>query len=235
MHIMLMLGLLTVIFFASLFLMCIYRDKLSSPTINVYLIAICAVFFFAWNYAAYEHGWLVKGFMTLENISPFICTVILFSPFLHKSVREYAYSAIAFLSLGMYLALIVSPGAEYLMNYRIEAMFIHVSEGVCHLIMAIYGFYLILSGKVKLNLRNYLKSIVFMYAAIGFGVFLNYFFRRSNFGMNMYGKYAIYFLDIFGSFTATFVAYLVGVLATLTIGFLAGIFVDWISSRNSEQ
>ena len=73
MHIMQMLLVLTPVFFVALFLMCFYREKLKQyPIINYLMIGACAAFFFCWNYAAYEKGWLKDGFMTLDNISPFI-------------------------------------------------------------------------------------------------------------------------------------------------------------------
>ena len=240
MDIMQMLGVLSLVFFAGLFLMCFFREKLNNPVIQPLFICACAFFFFCWNYAAYERGWLEDGFMTLENISPYICTVILFTPFLNKKVREYADAAIAFLGFGMFLAMFISPGFEYVFNYTTTARFIHVGEAVCHLAMALYGFYLILSGSVKLNMKELAKSIAFIYASIGFGVFLNWCFHLGNFGMNMYGDYSIYFLDIFGSFEATFVAYILGVLGTIALGFLVGMLLDWISrptvcSRENEE
>lgn len=229
MHITHMLSILSSVFFAAIFLMCLFREKLKNPIVNPLFLCVCAVFFFCWNYAAFERGWLEDGFMTLENISPYICTIILLTPFMNHWVKEYAYSAIAFLGFGMFLALFVSPEVEYLFHYNQNASFIHISEAACHLIMALYGFYLILSDKVVLNLKNLGKSVAFMYTSIGFGVFLNLCFHRSNFGMDMYGDYSIYFLDIFGSFGATFFAYIVGVLATIALGFLFGMFLDWLS------
>ena len=101
--------------------------------------------------------------------------------------------------------------------------------------MALYGFYLILVGKVKLTWKNFGKSTVFVYTSIGFGVFLNWCFHLANFGMNMYGDYSIYFLDIFGSFEVTFIAYLLGVLGTLTMGFLVGIFLEWFSRPKETE
>ena len=230
MHIMHMVNVLSAVLFIALFLMCFFREKLNNPIINPLFIAASAVFFFCWNYAAYELNWLRDGFMTLENISPYICTVILFTPFLNKTVKDYAYCAIAFLGFGMFLAMYVSPGAEFLLNFQQNARFIHISEGTCHLIMALYGFYLILSGKVKINSRSFFKALIFIYASISFGVFLNWCFHLSNFGMNMYGDYSIYFLDIFGSFEATFVAYLLGVFVTVLMGYLVGIFLNKIST-----
>lgn len=236
MHIMQMLLALTPVFFAGLFLLCFFREKLKHhPIINYLFIAACAVFFFCWNYAAYEKGWLRDGFMTLENISPFICTVILITPFFHKRIRDFAYCAVAFLAFGMFLALYISPAAEYFSSLRQNTPFVYISEAACHLVMALYGFYLILVGRVKLNLKSFLKAIAFIYSAVIFGVFLNWCFHLSNFGMNMYGNYSIYFLDIFGSFTATFIAYLVGIFATVLLGFLVGTFLDWISRPATKE
>lgn len=224
-----MLGSLSLVFFIALFLMCFFREKLNHPFINPLFIVACAVFFFCWNYAAFERGWLEDGFMTLENISPFICTVILVTPFLSEKIKDFAYCAIAFLGFGMLAALYISPGAAYFMSHNYTANFMHISEAACHLVMSLYGFYLILSEKVKMTWENFGKAIVFVYTAIGFGVFLNWCFHLANFGMNMYGDYSIYFLDIFGSFETTFIAYLVGVMGTLTLGFLIGMFLDWFS------
>ena len=234
MHMMQMLGGLTLVLFLALFLMCFFREKLKHPIVAPLFLIVCAVFFFCWNYAAYERGWLEDGFMTLENISPFICTVILFSPFLNEKIKDFANCAIAFLGFGMLLALYISPGASYFIDHNHTATFMHISEAACHLLMALYGFYLILVGKVQLTWQSFGKSIVFVYTSISFGVFLNWCFHLSNFQMDMYGDYSIYFLDIFGSFEITFIAYLLGVLATLTMGFLAGIFLDWFSKPKEE-
>lgn len=236
MHLMIMLLALTPVLFVALFLMCFYRDRLKQhPFIDHLFIVVCAVFFFCWNYAAYEKGWLKNGFMTLENISPFICTVIIFTPFFHEKVRDFARCAIAFLAFGMFLALYISPGAEYFSSLRQNTPFMYISEAACHLVMTLYGFYLILSERVKLNFKNILKALVFLYSAVGFGVFLNWCFHLSNFGMNMYGNYSIYFLDIFGSFAATFIAYLAGIFVTILLGYLAGIFLNWLSTPTVKK
>ena len=152
-----------------------------------------------------------------------------------EKIKDFAYCTIAFLGFGMLLALYISPGASYFMSHSYTATFMHISEAACHLVMALYGFYLILCGKVKTDWQSYGKAIVFIYTAIGFGVFLNWCFHLENFGMNMYGDYSIYFLDIFGSFAATFIAYLFGVLATITMGFLVGIFLDWFSKPKDSD
>ena len=224
-----MLGILAIVFFSALALMCYFREKLKNPIFNPLMIIACGICFFCWNYAAYEQGWLKDGSMTLENISPFICTVILLTPLMSKRIKEHAYSAIAFLSCGMFLALFVSPIASFLNNHAHTASFMHISEASCHLVMALYGFYLFLSGKVKIGYRSLSRAALFVYSVVIFGVLLNYFFHVNNFGMNMHGTYSIYWLDIFNSFEVTLLAYLVGIFGTLLLGFGTGIFLDRIS------
>ena len=53
--------------------------------------------------------------------------------------------------------------------------------------------------------------------------------------MAMHGNYAIYFLDIFGSFEATLIAYILGILAVMTLGFLVGCFVDRVSHKKEKH
>ena len=236
MHIMHLLLAISVVFFAALFLMCFYRERLKHPLVNPLFVAVCAIFLFFWTYATYEYrGSISTGFLTLENISPYICTVIAITPFMSHWLKDFANCAIAFLGFGMFLAMFISPEVEYLFNYRQEAKFIHAAEAFCHLAMGLYGFYLILADRVQLNLKSFAKAVTFMYATIGFGVFLNAVFHHSNFGMNMYGKYSIYFLDIFNSFEATLAAYLIGVLGTITLGFLAGWLLDRLSASRKKE
>ena len=198
MHMMHMLGIIAVVFFAALFIMSFYRDKLQHEIINKLFIAVNTVF-------------------------------------LNEKVKSYAHAGIAFLSFGMFLAMFISPEHEYLFNFRHEVRFIHVAEAACHLIMSLYGFYLILSKKVKLTLKNYFKSVIFMFVSVFYGVFLNWCFHLGNFGMNMYGGYSIYFIDIFNSFPATFAAYLFGILLVLTLGFLVGMGLDRLTKTETKE
>ena len=230
-----MLGVIDVVICLALFFMCFYRDRLNDPIVNKLMLAACAVFFFCWNYAAYQLGWLSDGFMTLENISPFTCTLILLTPFMSKRIKDLSYCAIACLCCGMFLALFFSPIAEFINHNKTSPSFIHISEAACHLIMAVYGFYLFLSGKVKVSLKTVGKAALLIYSVVFFGVFLNWYFHTSNFGMNMHGKYSIYWLDIFGSFEATLIAYLVGILGTLVLGYLTGVFLEWVCRPKASK
>lgn len=235
MDMMLVLGILAAVFFVSLTLVCVYRDNINTRACNVVFVIADVIFYFVWNLGMYENGWLSNGFVTLGNISPWIFTVIPLTLFMGEKTKQFAYSAVAFLWVGMFLALFISPEYAYVFDYRREATFLYTGEALCHMLAALFGIYLILTGQVKLTFSNWLKSIAFMYAVIFFGVFLNFFFHTRNFGMDPYGDYAIYFLDIFGTFEATLLAYLLGVLTVLTLGMQFGYLMDRITRTRHEQ
>ena len=218
MHMILMLGILTVIYFITLFIMCLYRAKINFKICNTAFILVDLVAFFAWNYAAYMLGWLDSGWMTLGNISPLMFTVILLTPFMKQSVQNFAYSTISFLSVGMFFAMLITPEHAYLFNFDQEATFYLTSEAICHLICSLYGVFLVLCGKVKADFKHWIQSMIFLYTFIGVGVILNFIFHKDHFGMDPYGGYRIYMIDIFGSFYATLFAYLAGVMIVLTAG-----------------
>ena len=128
MHMMQMLGILVFLYFFSLILLCFYRKYLKIKTWNLVFLIADLVAFFCWNYAAYQAGWLKTGFMTFGNISPYICTVIPLAYFMNDRVKRACYSAVAFLSAGMFCAMLISPEHAYLFNFYAEANFIYAIE-----------------------------------------------------------------------------------------------------------
>ena len=235
MDMMLVLGILAAVFLVSLTLIALYHDTLNIRICNAVFLVVDVIFYFIWNVGMYELGWLADGFETLGNISPMIFTIIPLTFFMNEKTRQYAYSAIAFLWVGMFFALFISPEHAYLFDYRTEASVVYTGEALCHMWASLFGIYLILTGQVKLNFQSWGRALVFMYSVIGFGVFLNFFFHRSNFGMDPYGDYSIYFFDIFGTFEATLIAYLLGVLTVLTIGMQVGYFFWRIVQPKTER
>lgn len=222
MDMMLVLGILAAIFFTSLTLICLYRENINVKFFNGVFIVLDVVFYFVWNLGMYEYGWLEDGFETLGNISPLMFTIIPLTCFMKGKVKDYAYSAIAFLWVGMFVALFVSPEYSYIVSYNTDASVVYTGEALCHMLASLFGIYLILTEQVKIDLSTLLKGAAFLYSIILFGVFLNYFFHKRHFGMDPYGDYSIYMIDIFGTFEATFIAYLLGVFVVLTIGMQAG-------------
>ena len=230
-----MLGIMTVFYFITLTLICLYRDKINIKVGNLIFVIVDVIFFFFWNLAGYQRGWLDDRFMTLDNISPMVCTMIPFIYVMNDKVKHGCLSMTAFLAFGMFCAMYISPEHAYLFSFNEQANLVYTSEAACHLICSLFGFYLVLTGQIKTDLRHWLYSIAFTFSIIGFGVFLNFVFHKDFFGMNPYGNYSIYFLDIFGSFWATLFAYVVGVLLVLTIGMQVAYLLQRIATKKEKK
>lgn len=232
MDMMLMLGILALVYFTTLIAMCLYRYKIQNVKFwNLVFIIADVAAFFAWTYASYERGWLEGGWLTLGNISPLMFTMILLTPFMTEKIRDYVYSAIAFLHLGMFFAMLISPEYVYMFSFHRDASLLYTSEAVCHLICALFGIFLVLTNQVKADFRHWVKSLIFIYTVIGMSVILNYIFHRRYFGMDPYGNYSIYMIDIFGSFGATLAAYFAGIALTITVGWQSLRVIDRFTEK----
>ena len=225
------LGIFTFFFFVTLAIMCFYRSKINVRLCNILFIIADFMAYSAWNYAAYLKGWLKGGWMTLGNISPLMFTLILLTPFMNEKVRDYVYSAIACLSMGMFLAMLISPEHDYIFNFNTEATFIYTTEAVSHMVCSLFGIYLVLSHQVKANFNTLVKAVVCTLSIISFGVVLNFVFHLRNFGMDPYGSASIYMLDIFGSFPATLTAYYFGVVLVLIVGMQSVSMLDRLTLK----
>ena len=221
MNMQLMLGVGVACYFITLFFLCFYRDKLNIKLCTTVFIIVDMILYLLWNIAYAEKGMLKDGFMTLENISPFTFTVIPLTVFMNEKTKEYAYSAIAFLHLGLFLATLISPEYVVIFNYKTEATFAYATEAMCHVLAALFGLYLMLTGQVKPDFNHWIKAIVFLLGWISFGIFLNLVLDTYCFNLNP-NRYAIYMLDIFGSYEATVLAYYLGVIVVLTLGMQSG-------------
>ena len=96
MHMMLMLGIISVFYFFSLTFICLYRDKMNIKIGNLIFVIADVIFFFCWNLAAYQRGWLDKRFMTLDNISPMVCTAIPFIYVFSDRIKKSCLCMVAF-------------------------------------------------------------------------------------------------------------------------------------------
>ena len=235
MHMIQMVGFVCAVYFLALGFIILYRDKINVKIGNLVFVIADIFFFFLWNYGYFIHGGL-RTFMTLDNISPFIFTLIPFTYVLKDKLKEYAFAAIAFLHFGMLLAILVSPEHAYLFSFLEQANLPYTAETLCHMLAALFGIYLILTGQVKVNFKTWTKSVVFMYSVITYGVILNFIFHRSFFGMNPYKNYSIYFLDIFGNFWVTLIAYYLGVMVVLTLGMqVAQVLLRLLAPQPSKE
>lgn len=225
------LGIFTLFFFVTLFIMCYYRSKINFKLWNTIFIILDFVAMSCWTYASYQRGWLGNGWLTLGNISPLMFTIMLLTPFMNEKIRDYAYSALAFLNVGMFLAMLISPEHDYIFNFRREATFASTSEAIGHMVCSLYGIFLVLTKKVRADFKHWIKSIVFLLSIISCAVTINFVYHRDYFGMDPYGSAHIYMLDLFSGFYATLVAYYFGIVLVLSVGMQGVGMLDRITEK----
>ncbi|MBQ7387068.1 MAG: hypothetical protein IJW03_02765 [Clostridia bacterium] len=230
-----MLGLVTLLYFVTLALIAFNRDRINIKIANRIFIALDIILYVFWMYGCYLGGARMTLFTLIGNISPLTCVVMAMTPIFSDKVRSHAYCAIAFLNFGLFVAMLISPEHAYLFNFYEEAKPTYTAEALCHMICSLYGIYLILTRQVKPDFDSWIKAIKFLYPIILTGVVFNAIFHQKLFGMDPYGDYSIYMIDIFGSFTATFIAYLLGVLLVLTLGLQVGRLLDRLTSHKNES
>ncbi len=235
MHMIQMLGLVSLVYFVGIALIALNRSKIDTKIGNRIFVILDIVLYVFWMYGYFMNGSRITLHLLIGNISPLTCLIVALTPLFSDKVRSYAYSAIAFLNFGLFAAMFISPEHAYLFSFYEEAVPHYTGEALCHMVCSLFGIYLILTNQVKTDFEAWIKSIKFIYPIIFSGVLFNLIFHQRLFGMDPYGDYSIYMIDIFGSFWATFVAYLLGVLLVLTLGLQVGHLLDRLSAPKQES
>ena len=230
MHIMFMIFILVLVYFSSLIIMCIYRDKINIDIANATFIILIFASFATLNIHYFRNGGL-KDFMTLDNISPLTFTLAPLSYVMNEKIKKCYFSMVAFLSFGMFVAMLVNPNYAYLFSFKQNATLDYAYDSISHLFCSLFGIFLVISGQIKIKPKNLLYSMIFVYSIVTYGVILNIIFHKSNFGMNPYGKASIYMFDFFSNFYVTLIAYYFGIAVVLIIGYQLTYFLDKASKH----
>ena len=124
--------------------MLIYKKNINTKIANLTFILINTILFIGY----YINDYYRKGFvesLTFDQISPFTFTMISASFLMNKKTKEYFLSSVAFLSIGMLIAMIVSPQQAYLVSYRLDANMLYVLDTLLHLNCSLFGIFLVSS------------------------------------------------------------------------------------------
>ena len=229
-----MTAVLICIYFVTMTFIALYADKTNVKYINTIFIAINILSFLS-LYVYHNRGSGKIYWMTFDNISPFTFTMISIMMFLKGEVKQHFKCVVAFLSVGMIIAMMITPQHAYLFSFLTEAKLDYLFDAISHLNCSLFGIYLVSSGQVKLTFKNFLKSVVFMYIVIAFVVILNYIFHTNFFGMCPYGGYSIYMFNLFEEYWATLLAYVLGVFVVLAIGFEFNYALNKLSGRLTNE
>lgn len=230
MNMIVMAILLVAVYFTSLLAIIVFRNKINTKIGNIFFAVLDALVFLAFHYSRYLSG-SFNNFLTLDNISPFTFTVIPFTLLMHDKAKDWYFCAIAFLTAGMFGAMLVSPNYAYLFYYRMDATLNYTLDALCHLVCSLFGAYLVITRQVRPTLKNFGKSVIVMHAILTTMVILNALFHTRFFGMNPYENYSIYMFDFFGNFPATLIAFYLAIVVVLFLG----LGLTWILSTITDK
>ena len=213
-----MTGVLIAIYFITITVMMAFLKERSDKDLSWIFLTINFITFVGLNIFYFQKDGKLT-FLTFDNISPFTFTFMIFIGLFKEKLAYCFKCAIAFLSIGMIIAMMITPQYAYIYSFVEDARIDYLLDALGHLNCSLFGIYLVASGQVKLTMRNFTKATVFMYAVITGVVITNALFHKNFFGMCPYGGYSIYMFNLFEEYWATLLAYYLGVLAVLYLGF----------------
>ena len=213
-----MTGVLIAIYFITITVMMAFLKERSGKDLSWIFLTINFITFVGLNIFYFQKDGKLT-FLTFDNISPFTFTFMIFIGLFKEKLAYCFKCAIAFLSIGMIIAMMITPQYAYIYSFVEDARIDYLLDALGHLNCSLFGIYLVASGQVKLTMRNFTKAAVFMYAVITGVVITNALFHKNFFGMCPYGGYSIYMFNLFEEYWATLLAYYLGVLAVLYLGF----------------
>jgi hypothetical protein len=213
-----MTGVLIALYFITITAIMAFSKEQPKKDLDWIFLTINLITFLGLNIFYFQKDGKIT-FLSFDNISPFTFTFMIFIG-LFKEKLAYAFRcAIAFLSVGMIIAMMITPQYAYIYSFVEEARIDYLLDALGHMNCSLYGIYLVASGKVKLTLPNFSRAAIFMYTVITGVVITNALFHKNFFGMCPYGGYSIYMFNLFEEYWATLLAYYLGVLAVLYLGF----------------
>ena len=218
MPMMIMLIIFVCIYFVCLTMILIFH-KYMNPKSTILFFTITNTALFA-GYCINEY--YRKGrfeFLTFDQISPFMFTTLPLSFLMREKIRDAYLHTAALLSLGMFVAAIVSPQEAYLSSYKMDANMLYVLDTLLHINFSLFGAYLFISNTIKIDFKSIKKAAIFLYSVIIFAVICNFLFHKNFFGMGYYANYGIYMIRIFETYWATLIVYILGVFLVLMLGY----------------
>ena len=162
--------------------------------------------------------WNFQNAMPYANVSPFMFTIVPIFLILPKCIRKYCYNLISLLTIGMLLSPVVSIAHNIIINYKFHSSFL--LDYASHIILSIWGIYIIQSGQVELKIKSSIISGSIIVGVAVVMLILNVILDQSFFGLSLNGKHSIYNQKVVSNSYLSAFLYFTGLIAILVIGYL---------------
>jgi hypothetical protein len=164
------------------------------------------------------NDWNFKNTLPVANVSPFMFTLVMLMHLLPQKIKKHFYLLISLLSVGMILSSVFSCLYNGVINYKFHWHFL--CDYLAHVLLSLYGVYLIKSGQVELNKKNALVSGAIIVGVAIFMLVLNVIFDTAFFGLSLNGKHSIYNVVLVESSYLSAFLYFLGLCGVLAMGYI---------------
>ena len=175
------------------------------------------------------NDWNFKNTLPVANVSPFMFTLVILMHLLPRKIKKHFYLLISLLSVGMILSSVFSCLYNGVINYKFHWHFL--CDYLAHVLLSLYGVYLIKSGQVELNKKNALVSGAIIVAVAICMLVLNVIFDTAFFGLSLNGKHSIYNVVLVESSYLSALLYFLGLFGVLVMGYC---YLSLILKKNKK-
>ena len=163
--------------------------------------------------------WNFQNTLPVANASPFMFSLMPIIMILPKKVKKHFHLLISLLLVAMFLASVLGCINNASINYKFHFHFI--LDYIAHIILSLYGIFLIRSKQVELTTKNCLISSSIILGTATVMLILNLIFDTSFFGLSLRGKHNIYNNILTDNSYVSALLYYLGAMLMLFLGFLA--------------
>lgn len=194
---------------------------LHTKTVNfVFALLIFASYLYLVVYMYRDVGiadWNFHNTLPTANVSPFMFCLTPLTLIMPKRIREYLFTLVALLSLGMLIAGLGGALGYVARDYKFHW---HITmDCVAHILISLWGVYLVKSGQVKLTVKKAICGGAIIVGVAAIMLMLNLIFDKAFFGLSLNGKHNIYNMVLFESGIVSALTYFCGLCLVLVSGY----------------
>ena len=211
--------------FLLVFYVCVVMSMERMKNTKVFNFIFSSVVFVCYLYVVIRtyysvgfYDWNFQNTLPVANVSPFMFTLVGVIYLFPLKVRKHLYLLISLLCVGMLLSSVFGCIYNASINYKFHLHFL--SDYIAHVMLSLWGVYLIKSRQVELTKKNSVISASIIIGAAFIMLILNVIFDTTFFGLSLNGKHNIYNNVLTGNSYLSAALYFLGLICVLEIGYL---------------
>ena len=197
----------------------LFNAIFSSITFVCYLFVVIRVYF-----SVGFNDWNFQNTLPVANVSPFMFTLVGIIHLFPIKIKRHLYLLISLLSVGMLCSSIFGCIYNASINYRFHWHFL--SDYFAHIMLSLWGVYLVKTNQVELNKKNVLISSSIIIGVALIMLILNVIFDTAFFGLSLFGKHNIYNMVLTDNSYLSAILYFFGLSFVLAIGYIYSYFLS---------